>query len=452
MIYHTVIKNGTVISFDPDIEENFNIGIEDGKICCITKEEITGETEIDARSKYVAPGFIDFHSHVNGRIFSAECLARQGATTTIGGERNFDASIIRKIETEGFLINHGFYISYSFTLRKAVGLQDPSQKASRKQIDDMIALAERFFEFGVLGIHFGLEYAPGTSEEELVDLLTLAQKYNKIAMVHLRKDGYESIESLDEIIRVAKKTGAAINILHLMYTAGLEGLMDDFLNRVQAAREDGCDITVDTGVFAAYPTFSGSSCLGEDWGRGYGEGIGEDRLMVSSGIYAGQRCDKGLFQYLRKEFPTTLITAFVYDEKQIEHALKPSFVYVSTNAAYGPHYEKIGHPETAGTYPRLVGEYVRSRKVLTLHDAIWKISYGPAQRIGIKNKGNIQVGMDADITIFDFDKIDAFSDYVGYGNPNEMPAGIEYVIVNGNIIVKDNEICADKLQPGTLIR
>lgn len=155
---------------------------------------------------------------------------------------------------------------------------------------------------------------------------------------------------------------------------------------------------------------------------------------------------------MRKEFPTTLITAFVYDEKQIEYALKPPFVYVSTNAAYGPHYEKIGHPETAGTYPRLIAEYVRRQGVLSLRDAIWKISYGPAKRIGIKNKGNIKVGMDADLTIFDYDRIEAFSDYVGRGDPNAPPAGIEYVIVNGEVIVRNNQICAEKRRPGRLIR
>ena len=451
--YDLVIKGGNVICFDKDgILQDTNIGICEGVIKKITKKPISGTVEIDASNKYVSPGFIDFHSHINGRKFSAECMLRQGATTTIGGERIFASSIIRVIETDGFLINHGFYISYSFTLRRAVGIQDPSQKASKTEIDNMIKLAERFFEFGVLGIHFSLEYAPGTEEEELVEILKSAKKYKKVAMIHLRRDGYRAAESLEEIIRVAKATGAAIHILHTMYTAGYDKLLDHFLMRIDEARAEGCDITADTGVYAAYPTFVGSLIFREGWEKGYQEGTSESNLLVSSGIHIGEFCSKELFEYIRKNFPTTLITAFVYDQGQIPKALSPKYMMVSTNGAYGPHMKNIGHPEGAGTFPKLISQYVREQHILSLTDAIKKITYMPAQRFQLANKGNIKPEMDADITIFDLDKIEAKASYVNFSDPNSPPEGIEYVIIGGHLILENGKIKAGSENHGKLIK
>lgn len=450
--YDLVIKHGNIITFEPDIiQRDMNVGVIKGKIAEISSKDISGVIEIDADGSCIAPGLIDFHSHVNGRPFSAECLIRQGFTTTIGGERIFDPKVIRDIETGGFIINHGFYISYSFTLRKAVGLNDPLQSASAQEISSMMRLAERFFEFGVFGIHFSLEYAPGTSEEELEGLFRIARRHEKTVMVHLRKDGYEAMESLEEIIRVAAKTNAAVHILHVMYTAGLSGILDRFLKRIADARSEGCDITADTGVYSAYPTFSGSMSLGNCWKAGYDKDTSERNLMISSGVHAGKFCDEKIFAYIRKEFPSTLITAFVYDESQISKALVPEYMFISTNAAYGPHHDNIGHPEGSGTFPKLISEYVRKKKILTLSEAVKKMTYLPARRLGIYHKGNLHKGMDADILVFDYDNIKSNSDYVGFGDPNAPPDGIKQVIVGGTI-VKDSDNMIMNRHSGTLIK
>lgn len=453
--YDVVIKNGDVITFDQGRGrrlEGVRIGIEGDKIAAVTKRPIVGAIELDAEGKCVSPGFIDFHSHVNGRRFSAECLLRQGVTTTIGGERNFDAGIIKRIEDQGFLINHGFYISYSFTLRRAVGIKDPAQCASGSEIKNMIKLAERFFQFGALGIHIGLEYVPGTYEDELIEILKVAKKYNKVAMIHLRRDGYDAMESLEEVIRAAKATGAAVNILHVMYTAGFETLIDAFLERIETARQEGCDITADSGVYAAYPTFSGSMIWDDDWSRKYREGVSEADLLISSGVHVGEFCDKTRFDNLRRNFPATLITAFIYDEEQIVRAIQPPWMMVSSNAAYGPHLEGVGHPEGAGTFAKLLGEYVREKGALSLFDALKKITYLPAMRFGLGSKGNIKVGMDADLTIFDLKKICANSNYVSFADPNEPPDGIGAVIVNGRIVLRQKRLCDNTKNFGKLIR
>ena len=434
------INGGMVIDVLNDRIVQKNIGIRAGKIVDISGDKLYGNTEIDAAGKIISPGFIDFHSHVNGKEFSAECVLRQGATTTLGGERNFDGRTVFDIESKGFLLNQGFHVSHSFTLRPAAGIKDRYRPATAKEISLMTFLAEQFFENGAYGIHFGLEYNPGTSFEEILTIAGIAKKYNRVLLIHIRKDGQESIEALKEVIEVGRLTGVAIHILHLMYMVGFDHIMDQALDIIDAAIEEGINITADTGLYAAFPSCIGSSILDIGWEKGYGEDIGVKNLLISSGIYAGAYCDEKMFNYLKEEFPNTLVTVFVCDEAQIEKAIVKDYVFISTNAADGPHYMKIGHPETSGTFPRLISKYVVSKKTVDLVDAIKKITILPAKRFGIMNKGVIQEGADADVVIFDLDKIRDGSDYIGGGDPNGPPEGIEYIIINGEIAVMNNNI------------
>jgi N-acyl-D-amino-acid deacylase len=367
-------------------------------------------------------------------------VLKQGATTTIGGERNFDGKTIFNIEKKGFLLNQGFHVSHSFTIRLAAGIKDRYRNATPKEIESMAYLTEQFFENGAYGIHFGLEYVPGTSFDEILSIANIAKKYNRVLLIHLRKDGQEAIETFKEIIEIGRITGVAIHILHLMYMVGFENIMDQALRIIDKAIKEGINITADTGLYAAFPSCIGSSILDYGWEKGYGKNIGVNNLLISSGIYSGTYCDDNMFKYLKEEFPNTLVTVFACDEKQIEKAIIKPYVYISTNAADGPHYMKIGHPETSGTFPRLISKYVVKEKIIDLVEAIRKITILPAQRFGITNKGAIIEGSDADVVIFDLDKIHEESDFIGSGDPNEPPKGIEYIIINGEIAVKNNTI------------
>lgn len=450
--YDLVIEGGNVLQFEPDtLNCKINIGVKDGKIESITKKAITGQHVIPAKNKIIAPGFIDFHSHVDGKLFSAQCVALQGITSTIGGERNFDGSMIRQIAHNGFLINHGFHISHSFTLRRAVGMKNPYTGATKSEVQDMVNLAEKFFEAGSFGIYFGLEFVPGTTKAEIISLSRVAKQYNKIVLIHLRKDGHEAMNGLNEIIQIAEETGAHIHILHLMYMAGIKGIMGRVIAEIKRARGRGLDITADTGLYSGFPTCIGSPILDHDWRFNYKTEIVKERILISSGIYAGQFCDEEKFQYLRKEFPNTLVTVFGFEESEIVTALKEPFVFVSTNAADGPHYENIGHPETAGTCPRLIAECVRNQEILTLQEAVKKITYLPAQRFGISNRGNVREGYHADLVIFDYETITDKAWYVGPGkDPNAPPRGINWVIVNGEVIAAEGNIL-EKNNPGVLL-
>lgn len=437
--YDLVILNGNVIDVINEKVERLNVGILKDKITIITADKITGEIVIDAENMHVSPGFIDFHSHVDGREYSAMCLVKQGGTTTLGGERSVNGQLIKKIDEEGFIVNQGFFISHSFTLRTAAGVLDPHQAASEKEIKIMVDLADRLMEHGAYGICFALEFVPGTSVNEIIELSKIAKKYERPITVQLRKDGVEALQYFDEIIHAAELTGVSVQIMQLVYNVGIGGAMGAALDMIEDARNRGLDIIADSGAYEAYSECIGTSIFDPGWEREYGSFSVND-LLITSGIYMGQYCTQDLFDYLQKEFPGTLVTAFVCDPDAITMALKKPYVYFSTNAAEGPHYPGMGPPEVSGAFPRLLGRFVREKKEISLLDAIKKITILPAKRFGLIGKGAIEEGMDADIVIFDYEKIIDHAEFIGKGIPDAAPEGIDYVIVNGQVVIDHGQI------------
>jgi N-acyl-D-amino-acid deacylase len=440
--YDTVIRDGFVADVVNDSFSVANIGIDGERIVRVTPSDIAGKSEIDASGLIVSPGFVDFHSHVDGNLYSAECLARQGGTTTIGGERNLNSRVIRRIHEEGFLINQGFAVSHSFVLRNAAGVM-PNGPATAQQVRAMADLASRFLEQGAFGIAFGLELMPGTSYEEIRRLSEVAQSYDRPILIHLRKDGWEALQCFDEIVRVCDETGVRAQILQLLYMVGIGGAMESALEILDSARAKGLDITADTGLYDAFSVCIGTGVFDDGWEKEYGGASVKD-LLISSGIYVGAYCDEERFRLLRREYPETLISAFVCDLDVIRMPLKKDYVYVSTNAADGPHYMNVGAPEISGAFPRLLGRHVRERGDLSMMDALKKITVLPARRYGLDDVGVIEEGKAADIVIFDADRIIDNADFVDRGRPDAPPDGISHVLVNGKIVVRDGRVTENR--------
>ena len=183
----------------------------------------------------------------------------------------------------------------------------------------------------------------------------------------------KALKFFDEIIHVAALTGVSVQILQLMYMVGIGGAMAPALKIIEGARKRGYDITADSGVYDAYSACIGTNIFESGWEAEY-NGASADDLLIVSGIHVGEYCNRELFEYLREEFPGTLVTAFVCDSEAIGMALQKDYVFVSTNAADGPHYPGVGSPEVSGTYPRLIGRYVRDKKEISLMEAIKKIT------------------------------------------------------------------------------
>ena len=449
-VFDLTISNGKIVDVINDKILARNIGIKDDKIVAVTTEKIKGNLDLDVKGLMISPGFIDFHSHVDGNEYSAACLVKQGGTTTLGGERALNSKRIRQIEEDGFIVNHGFSISQSFVLRNAVGISDAKKPATDQEIKVMADLATRFMEYGAFGICFGLELVPGTSYKEILELSKVARKYDRPILIHLRKDGREALKYFDEIIRVAEETGVSVQILQLMYMVGIGGAMPCALEIIEEARSRGLDITADSGVYDAFSACIGTGIFEDGWEQEYSDTSVND-LLIASGIHMGEYCSEDLFRYLRAEHPETLVTAFVCDVDAISMALKKEYVFISTNAADGPYYPGIGAPEVSGTFPRLLGRYVREKKEISLIDAIKKITILPAKRFGLKDIGSIEIHKNADLVVFDPEVIIDRADFIGRGKPDERPEGIRYVIINGKVTVENNKL-TENLNNGRLIR
>ncbi len=351
-----------------------------------------------------------------------------------------------KYEKEGFIINQIEQVGHT-TLREMVGLQDRYSPANEKQIADMSKLLESQFEIGGYGLSFGLEYVPGASREEVMSLSRIAAKYDKLVSIHTRGDGYAGLVSLNEAIDICRVTGARVQISHLVYQFGM-GMISQAIKLIDDAISEGLDISVDSGMYSSFATAIGSAVFDEGcvekWGCDY------NRLIAATGVYRGERLTRQLYTKLRNEMPEETVIGMVGKESEVYEALKKDYMMVSTDA--GTLYDSNipGHPQDAGTYPRFIRTMVREQGQLTLMEAIRRCTYLPATRLGLNNKGVINIGADADILIFDPEIITDKADYPGFGQVDARCEGIDYVIVNGKVVVEGSKVLEEK--PGTIIR
>ncbi|WP_313370206.1 amidohydrolase family protein, partial [Sedimentibacter sp.] len=201
--------------------------------------------------------------------------------------------------------------------------------------------------------------------------------------------------------------------------------------------KSGIDLSVDAYPYAAFSTFIGSAVFDDGcfelWNKSY------DSIMLTEEPFKGVFCDKELFEKARKEYPKMLAVAYVMNEEEIVEALNHPLVMVASDGIYRNH---SGHPRGAGTFPRVIGHYVRDKKLMEFYDAIYKMTYMPAKRLNLRKKGLLKEGYDADIVIFDYDTI---IDKATFQEPQLNPEGIDYVILNGSVAIKQGNKVNNKL-------
>lgn len=438
MKYDVVIKNGTII--DPKRRKSTiaNLGILNGKISSITREEIEGVVEIEVKDKIVCPGIIDIHAHVEGNLDCAKVMAAMGVTTVYNGNCGMSPENLKTFykDNEYFLINQIEQIGHT-NLRELVGVYDRYKSSGDEEIEKMKSMLKEAFEDGVSGLSFGLEYVPGSSRKEVLELSKVAAKYGKLISIHTRGDSYGGLATLREAIDITRKTGAAVNISHLTYQFGM-GMATEALNMIEEAFAEGLDISVDSGLYSGFATAIGSAvfdegCL-EKWGCDY------NSLIAGTGKYKGQRLTKEIYEELRRDYPEETGIGMVGEESEVFEILEKPYVMVCTDG--GTLYDNgiPGHPQDAGTYPKFFRTMVKEQHRISWMEAIDRCTYMPAKRLGLKNKGIIEIGADADILIFDPKVIEDKANYPCFGSTEARPEGIEYVFVNGVITVKGKEV------------
>ena len=443
-MYDLKIINGKVLDFDTGEEYITDIGIHGGLITCVGSCPESAKTVIDASGCVVSPGFIDIHMHeeeINNMTKPydiSNSMLLMGVTTCVAGNcgnnrQSFD-EFKRFVNKHGSPVNYLSFIGHNF-LRTAVGSVDRYRKSTNLQIEKMQRLLVSAVEQGALGLSLGLEYCPGIDVDEILDLCASLQGRKILLSAHYRKDARYSISSLQELIDISKLSGFPMQISHIGSCSAF-GTMKESLSLVEKALTQGLDISADCYPYDAFSTFLGSAVFDpgcfELWNKSY------DSIMLTEAPYVGVRCDEELFYRVRQEHPGMLVVAFVMNEMEVVEALKAPFVIVASDGLFR---NGQGHPRGAGTFPRVLGRYVRQQRELSLLDALKKMTIMPARRLGLVNKGEIKAGYDADLVVFRADEV---MDLADFEHPKALPKGIEYVILGGKIAVKSNKIISGK--------
>ncbi len=438
-----VINGGTLLDPKNRVYSRLNLGIENGKVIKISKNKLNGKKEIDATGLYITPGFIDTHMHedpiVDGeiKINIFDKMLRMGVTSCLGGNCGIGPTNIQeyleKID-KGNSVNFGMFLPHKI-LRDYIGAEDRYKPTSSEEIEKMYNYGKEIIEKNKLfGISFGIKYIPGTNFEELIKLSKLGE--NKIVSAHIRDDATNVIDAISEFLKISDYVDTHLQVSHIGSMAGF-GQMEEVLDLINEKRYEGKSIACDCYPYAAFSTKLGETTFDDGFIEKYNTTY--DKLEIADGELKGERCSEESFFKLRKEHPETMMVAHVMNEDDIRKALSDPNTIVASDGILGIHGN--GHPRAAGTFPRVISKYVKEEKLLSLYSAIEKMTSLPADIYKL-DRGNLAVGNIADITIFSLEEIE---DKATFAENQLGPTGIKYVLIGGEIALKDGEIVNNKL-------
>lgn len=444
--YDIVIKGGTIYNPSTNHElENCNIGIIGSKVEKISKSQLKGETEIDARGLVVSPGFVDLISYDPNHV-GIDFKVMDGVTSNLAmhGGTEDPTSWYRAWDNNGVITNFGASTFITRLRWPIIGQGIDNEMTIQEDIDKLLAETRKCLENGTLGISFSFEYIPGI-KNEIKPLLELAAEYDVPTFYHLRySDEERGLEGIEEVIKYGKETGAIIHIMHINSTGGTF-VMDKALDMVSKARDEGLDITSCFYPYNYWATYIDSARFRPGWREKFKIDY-EDLQIAATDI----RITEETFEKYRQE--NLLVAAHgSMPEDELIMLLKDPYTMIGSDTIIVSSHNN--HPRGAGTYSRVFGKYVREEGVLSIMDAIKKVSYFPAVRMesaapSMKYKGRIETDSDADITIFNPDTIIDKSTVQAPGTASE---GVEYVLVNG-VIVKDKDGIVKGEKPGKPIQ
>ena len=493
--YDIIIKNGLVYDGTQNPPQTLDIAITADKIVGLGDfSEADALQMLDAAGKAIAPGFIDTHTHLDPldnllALSNSESQLRQGVTTSIGGpdgrgvplEYDF-AEFLDTLSQVGVGINMGFMAGHN-KIRKKV-MQLDNRAPTEKELDRMKAMADQAMDEGAFGLSTGLKYLPGNFAkiDEVIALSRVVANKGGVYSTHLRDEGIAIMPAIEETIEIGKKANIPIILTHhKVIGKPMWGKSDVTLARVDKARNNGVNILLDQYPYAASHT--GLSVLIPAWARAGGQEKFIERLSdpesyakIKEEIIFNILNDRGgedlnRIQFARVKWKPelegkTLKDWIVMDgkkpsiengadyvikgqrnggasciyhameEKDVEKIMQHPLTMIASDGRLSSPGIGHPHPRAYGTFPRVLGKYVREKKLLSLQEAIYKMTLFPAKTYGIENRGQLKKGLKADLVIFDPNTV---SDKATFIQPHQYPVGISHVLVNGKWSIKNGE-------------
>jgi len=435
----TLIKNGLLIDPANQIQAHLNLVLEDGRVAAVTEECPAADQVIDAAGRVVAPGFIDIHmhedpvkdGHIEFCIFNA--MLRMGVTTAVGGNCGINVydpgKYLELVDRDGAPVNVMMFAGHEY-FRNQSGAVDKYGPVTETQLENMKkGLSDALLQ-GCIGISYGLRYIPGTDRKEFLATASCCEKEHCLISAHVRDDEDRVFGAVEEVVEAGKVYGIPVEISHIGSMGGF-GQMVRLLRQVAGYRANGLDVACDCYPYFAFSTRIGATTYDDGWLERYHCDYSACQLM--EGKYKGQRCTPETFAEMRRDFPECLTVCYVMNESDIRRAFTDPGVMVGSDGLID---NGQGHPRAAGTFPRFLAQFVREGNV-SLYDGIAKMTSMPAKRLGLCRKGRLNVGADGDVVIFDPERI---VDGATFDDPTLAPAGIDYVLIGGEIAAKDCQI------------
>ena len=458
-----VIAGGRVVDPETGLDAVRHVGIRDGAVAAVSESPLTGAATVDAAGLVVAPGFIDLHAHGQDPT-SNRYQAMDGVTTAL--ELEIGAfPVDRWYQRRGgaSLINYGVSVSHQGARIRALGsvfargntdgtfsLGESSddtlyRAASDEELVRLRQLMERGLRDGGIGLGFGLSYTPGVTHRELLRMFEVAAEHEVPTFIHLRSSGEfrrgAALAPFQEVIANAAVTGAALHVVHMNSTAG--ALAEEALAMIRGAQERGIDVTTE-----AYPYTASASLIESPLFDGWVDRPRQAYRRLQW-VDTGERLTPETFERYRNQGGWVIMHG--RSEAINEWIVSQPDVIAASDGI--PFSQGRAHPRGAGTFARILGHYVRDRGALSLMEALRKMTLLPARRLEaivpeMARKGRVQVGSDADLTIFDPERI---IDRATYDAPDQYSAGIAHVLVAGTFVVRDGAL-VEGAQPGRPLR
>jgi len=498
-LYDLLVTNARIVDGSGNPWFRADVAIKDGRIARIGRlGPETATRTIDAHGQILAPGFIDVHTHVESiyELPSAENFVRMGVTTLVTGNCGTSttnvAEFLGRNKTQPLAVNLATLIAHGSVRRKVMGLGD--RAPTPEELKQMESIVEQGMKDGAVGLSTGLIYVPGTyaKTDEIVALARVAAKYGGLYATHMRNEGDKVADAIRESIQIGEQAGLPVEISHFKISnKKLWGQSPMTLGLVRDARARGLAVTVDQYAYTASSTSLESRLPA--WLRAGGLNEAKKRLAdkatrerainetkdalkrsgfkdYSYAVVASYGPDKSyngksiaaITKQVRKKSDITnqieqMLEMYeaggagmIYHgmgEDDVRRIMQEPFTMIASDSGVRQVDESVPHPRGYGNNARVLGRYVRELKLISLEDAIRKMTSLPAQTFGFRDRGLIREGFAADLVIFDENTI---IDQATFDKPQQFPLGISYVIVNGAPVLANNQMT--EVRPGVALR